>query len=56
MEVDQWEPYERLDQFGPDSLPSAVEALDAVGSWCENEDHVYGRTRLLIVPGYPFKM
>lgn len=55
--VGQWEPYERLDEAGGQELPSAAEAIYAMIDW--NGDRagpLFGRTQLLIVPGYPFKM
>lgn len=55
--VDQWEPYERMDHVGLDALPPAETAIQAMLNW--NGDHdgpIFGTTRLLIVPGYPFKM
>lgn len=57
FDVDQWEPYERLDQMGERDLPSPTEALEAMLKWSGLVDGpIFGKTRLLIVPGYPFKM
>lgn len=53
--VGQWDPYERLDDAG--ELPSAAEAINAMIGWNgDREGPLFGRTKLLIVPGYPFKM
>lgn len=55
--VGQWEPYERMDRLGVDALPPASEAIGALLDWHGGRDApMFGTTRLLIVPQYPFKM
>jgi S-adenosylmethionine:tRNA ribosyltransferase-isomerase len=53
--VDQWDPY-RLAQ-GP-ALPQAQDALTAVQQWLLSRglDRLEGHTRLLIAPGYRFRV
>ena len=53
MEVEQWEPY-----AASDALPSAHEALQAVIGLLDErgEQALAGRTRLLIAPGYRFRI
>lgn len=54
VDVDQWEPYEHAQG----SLPSPLEALQAVMEQMDasGEDRLTGRTRLLIAPGYRFRL
>lgn len=54
--TDQWEPYEMLDNAGSCPLPPPVEALKAVVEALPDSSELVGQTRLLIVPGYSFKM
>lgn len=55
--VGQWEPYEMIDQLGEFNLPTSEEALIAVTRWFSGRGPtIHGQTRLLIVPGYPFKV
>lgn len=50
--VDQWDPY------APGERPAVAEALDAVLQYMQNRglDALQGRTRLLIAPGYDFRL
>ncbi len=52
MEVRQWQPYEGLPEVGPEA------ALTAVLNWMDRHelDVVSGATRLLIAPGYRFRL
>lgn len=64
--IDQWDPYVYLDRLGPASLPTPTEALTAVlstqtlrgedGREHAARDEVVCKTKLLIVPGYPFQL
>ncbi|CAN8070364.1 unnamed protein product [Agarophyton chilense] len=57
LAVGQWEPYEVVDKIGITRLPDPEEALGAVLDWCGgSKGYVHGRTKLMIVPGYPRKM
>lgn len=57
LHVDQWEPYERMDQLGLEALPPAEAAMQEVFNWHANSDGpIFGTTRLLIVPEYSFKV
>jgi hypothetical protein len=56
--IEQWDPYVALDEAsGAGSLPPAEDALVAAAESAESNglDGVSGVTRLLIVPGYPFR-
>lgn len=55
-EIRQWEPYEYLDRLGADGLPSIDAALEAVLKSYPSKEGVVFKTKLLIVPGYPFHM
>ena len=52
LAIDQWEPYEGL----ASSLPSTRAALEAVLGSMRDRDEVTGTTRLLIAPGYTFRL
>lgn len=56
--IGQWDPYVALDVYGEGNLPSTHEALTAVADDIERCGHesVAGATKILIVPGYPFKV
>lgn len=57
--IGQWDAYEALDIVGSTSaLPPLGDALDVVSKSVENsgDDGISGVTRLLIVPGYPFRV
>lgn len=57
--IGQWDAYEALDRAGSvDVLPSLGDALDAVATAVQSSDFegIAGVTRLLIVPGYPFRV
>lgn len=51
-EIDQWEPYEREYKLSPE------DAISAIINWMENKDidRLNARTRIIIVPGYSFKI
>lgn len=55
--VGQWEPYILLDSPGNHYIPDVHEAFTAVADCAESNNFsaVAGRTRLFIVPGYPFQ-
>jgi hypothetical protein len=57
-QVDQWDPYVMLDEIGDDALPSTHEALSKIIENAQNKggNCVEGLTRLLIVPGYDFRV
>ncbi len=52
MDIEQWRPY------GGAAAPSAVDALQAALGWMEKHGKaaITGHTRLLIAPGYRFKL
>lgn len=54
MEIGQWEPYESTEN----SLPSVLEALTKITEWMQerNLSILSGYTRILIAPGYDFKI
>lgn len=54
LAVEQWDPYAHAEA----ALPTAREALLAVGRWMDRRDldEVAGSTRLLIAPGYRVRM
>lgn len=56
--IGQWDPYITLDNSIDGGLPEAHDAFMAVADDAEHRGHcsVTGTTRLLIVPGYPFKV
>ncbi len=55
--VGQWDPYLWLDKIGPEGLPSAIEALEAVlDAQIPENFEVVCNTKLLIVPGYQFQL
>ncbi|EME29933.1 S-adenosylmethionine:tRNA ribosyltransferase-isomerase [Galdieria sulphuraria] len=65
LSLSQWFPYERessLMQTNTSAcnshLPTRMEILDALISWLEERacDSIMGRTKLIIVPNYPFFM
>lgn len=57
FDIQQWAPYELLDEKGDKGLPEPADAIRAVLAWSNITDlPILGKTRLLIVPGYPFKM
>lgn len=53
--VEQWDPYRLSAQL--DSLPDLHDALEAVEGWRSTMglNPMFGRTRILIVPGYEFR-
>ena len=52
LTLDQWESYELIDNITVDeSLTALIEAMDSKG-----EKYLYAATRLLIIPGYNFRM
>jgi S-adenosylmethionine:tRNA-ribosyltransferase-isomerase (queuine synthetase) len=55
IEINQWDPYMMLDSLGSEGLPSVYEAFTAVRESAQ-EESVSGITRLLIVPGYRFRV
>jgi S-adenosylmethionine:tRNA ribosyltransferase-isomerase len=55
IEINQWDPYMMLDSLGSEGLPSVYEAFTAVRESSKDES-VSGITRLLIVPGYRFRV
>ncbi len=56
--VEQWDPYRLAAQVGEEHLPSQAEALGAVERWLLERDlpAVAGRTGIMIVPGYRFRV
>lgn len=56
--VGQWEPYELLDRFGLDGMPSLKEAMEClrIEIVASGAAEISGTTNLLIVPGYPFQV
>lgn len=56
FKVDQWDPYILLDQVGPDGLPSVAEALSNLLDKTQGCCEISMSTKLLIVPGYHFKL
>ncbi len=55
LELTQWEPYNSMAEG---SLPGLRESLDAIISWCDNQqtEVISGYTSLFIMPGYDFKI
>lgn len=52
FEVEQWEPYERDYKYSTEeSLSAIIRHLEASG-----EDHFVGATRIIIVPGFTFRL
>ncbi|MCR4659146.1 MAG: S-adenosylmethionine:tRNA ribosyltransferase-isomerase [Bacteroidales bacterium] len=53
MEVEQWQPYQPAD-----SLPTYAQAYHNIIDWMErrNLDSLDGRTRLMIAPGYTYRV
>lgn len=53
--VEQWDPYRLAAEL--DSLPDLYDALEAVEEWRATMgiNPIFGRTRILIVPGYEFR-
>lgn len=53
LKVEQWDPYETNEQ-----LPSANDALMALIDWLKqhNMQRLITKTRIIIAPGYPFKI
>lgn len=52
VDIDQWEPY----GYADDDLPTTKECLSALLNASGEDGSITGRTRLLIAPGYRFRL